>query len=63
MHYWLALGILLAGCGIGALLTAATYLPQLRKMKTDLRASPVGSQNPSQMSPDQKNIEDEERSA
>jgi hypothetical protein len=64
MHYWLVLGILLAGCGIGALLTAVIYLTQLRKVKTDLHtASRVGSQHPSQTSPDLDNIVDEERSA
>jgi hypothetical protein len=64
MGYWLVLGILLAGCGVGALLTAAVYLSQLRKIKTDLhRASDVGSQNQSQISSDKDDRGPEERSA
>jgi hypothetical protein len=62
MHYWLAVGILLAGCGIGALLTAAIYLTQLRKVKAALHiASLAGSQHPSRTSQDLENID--ERSA
>jgi hypothetical protein len=56
MHYWLALGILLAGCGIGALLTAAIYLTQLRKVKAALHtASLAGSLHPSRTSQDLEN--------
>ena len=39
MDYLLVFGILLAGCGVGALLMAAIYLAQLRKVKTDLQAA------------------------
>jgi hypothetical protein len=64
MHLWLVLGILLAGCGVGALLTAAVYLTQLRKVKTGLQvASLAGPQSRSQVSPDPKDKEPEERSA
>src|ERR1700722_20411999 len=37
VDHWLVLGVLLAGCGVGALLTAAVYLTQLRKVKTELQ--------------------------
>lgn len=36
MDFWLVLGVLLAGCGIGALLTAVVYFTQLETIKTDL---------------------------
>jgi hypothetical protein len=53
MDYWLALGILLAGCGVGALLTAAVHLTQFRKIKTDLlKASRSGLLGKSPVSPD-----------
>ena len=39
MDYLLVFGILLAGCGVGALLMAVIYLAQLRKVKTDLQAA------------------------
>jgi hypothetical protein len=64
MSYWLALGILLAGCGIGALLTAAVHFNQLRKVKTDLHAaSGLGLENKSQFSPVSKDRGPEEKSA
>jgi len=37
MGHWLVLGLLLAGCGAGALLTGVVYLVQLKKIKTDLQ--------------------------
>lgn len=50
MRYWLVLGLLLAGCGVGALLTGFLYLLQLRKIKADLQpAAPSGSQEQSQV--------------
>jgi len=39
MDYLLVFGILLAGCGVGALLMALIYLAQLRKVKTDLQTA------------------------
>jgi len=55
MDYWLALGLLLAGCGVGALLTAAVYLSQLKKVKTDLQTGHSTLQSRSQSLPDSKN--------
>jgi hypothetical protein len=64
MDYLLVSGILLAGCAIGALLTAAMYLTQLKKIKTDVhRGSDADSQNPSLIPSDPDNSEPEERSA
>ena len=34
MDFWLALGVFLAGCGLGALLTAVVYLTHLEAVKT-----------------------------
>jgi hypothetical protein len=48
MDYWLVLGLLLVGCGVGALLTAAVYLTLLRKVKTDLQTVPPNLQSKSQ---------------
>ena len=39
MDYLLVFGILLAGCGVGALLMALIYLAQLRKVKSDLQTA------------------------
>lgn len=63
MDYWLALGLLLAGCGVGALLTAAVYLAQLKKVKTDLQAGYTSSQSRSQSLPDSKERGPQRRSA
>jgi len=64
MDYWFALGIFLAGCGIGALLTAAVYLTQLKKIKTDLRRDfDSESQNPLPISSNKDKDGAEERSA
>jgi hypothetical protein len=63
MGYWLVLGLLLAGCGIGALLTAAVFLSQLRKVKTDLQTASFTSQSQSQVAPDLKPEENHRRSA
>jgi hypothetical protein len=64
MDYWFALGIFLAGCGIGALLTAAVYLSQLKKIKTDLhRDFDSDSQNPSPISSNRDKGGAEKRSA
>jgi len=64
MDYWVVSGILLAGCGIGALLTAAVYLTQLRKIKAELyRASHANPQGPTQISSNPDNKRREERSA
>jgi hypothetical protein len=37
MDFWFVLGVFLAGCGIGALLTAVVYLTQLETVKDDLQ--------------------------
>jgi hypothetical protein len=64
MDFWLVLGVLLAGCGVGALLTAVVYLTQLRKVKTELhRATRVDSLNGSQTPSDGEKADDQERSA
>jgi hypothetical protein len=64
MNYWLVLGILLAGCGVGAVLTAAVHLTQLRKVKTDLRrASHISLENNPQFSPHSDDRGREEKSA
>ncbi|HXR14796.1 MAG TPA: hypothetical protein VN777_01195 [Terriglobales bacterium] len=52
MDYWLVLGLLLAGCGVGALLTAAVYLTQLKKVKNDLQTGHPDTPNKSQVLPD-----------
>jgi hypothetical protein len=63
MRNWLIVGLLLAGCGAGALLTGFFYLLQLRKIKTDLqRAAPSGLKDLSQAS-DAKDSESQRRSA
>ena len=64
MDHWLVLGVLLAGCGVGARLTAAVYLTQLRKVKTELqKATSVDSRHISQTPSDGKKAEAQERSA
>ena len=63
MGYWLVLGLLLAGCGVGALLTAAVYLTQLRRVKNDLQTGDPGSQSRSQILPDSKDRGSQRRSA
>jgi hypothetical protein len=63
MNYWLVLGLLLAGCGVAALLTAAVYLAQLKKVKTDLQTTPPGSQSRSQILQDSKHTGPQRRSA
>jgi len=62
MDYWLVLGLLLAGCGVGALLTAAVFLSQLKKVKSDLQTSPP-SQSGSQIIPDSKHAPPQRRPA
>jgi hypothetical protein len=62
MDYWFFLGLLLAGCGVGALLTAIVYLTELKKVKNDLQAA-SGSQGRSQNAPDAKDREPQRRSA
>jgi hypothetical protein len=49
MDYWLVLGLLLAGCGVGALLTAAVYLTQLKKVKNDLKTDRPNTPSASQV--------------
>lgn len=49
MDYLLIVGLLLAGSGVGAALTTAVYLAELKKIKTALQAS-AGSQDGSQVS-------------
>jgi hypothetical protein len=64
MGHWLVLGLLLAGCGAGALLTGIVYLVQLRKIKTDLhQTAPAGSQDPQQVSNRANQESSERRSA
>jgi hypothetical protein len=63
MHYGLVVGLLLAGCGVGALLTAAVYLAQLNKVKTDLQAASPGLQSGSQKLPESKSTGPQRRSA
>jgi hypothetical protein len=68
MDYWLFLGLVLAGCGVGALLTAVVYLTQLRKVKADLQKASLGSQDKSspdksKTAPDPKDGEPQRRSA
>jgi hypothetical protein len=63
MDYWLVLGLLLAGCGVGALLTAVVYLTQLKKLKKDLQPASPGSQGRSQSLPDSKERGPQRRSA
>ena len=63
MNYWLVFALLLAGCGIGALLTGAVYLTQLRKVKSDLQSVSHGSQSRSQIFPDSKESGPQRRSA
>jgi len=52
MGYWLVFGLLLAGCGVGALLTAAVYLTQLKRVKSDLQTGYASSTSTSQVPPD-----------
>jgi hypothetical protein len=54
MGYWLFLGLSLAGCGVGALLTAVVYLTQLNKVKTDLQEASGSLQEESQVAADPK---------
>lgn len=54
MDYGFGFGLLLAGCGVGALLTAGFYLAQLRKVKTELQTASPGSPGTSQIIPDSK---------
>jgi hypothetical protein len=63
MNYWLGLGVLLAGCGVGALLTAAVYLGQLKKVKTELQAASPGAESRSGIIPDSKDDASQRRSA
>jgi hypothetical protein len=46
MGFWFVLGVLLAGCGIGALLTAVVYSTQLETVKTDLQTRSARAQIP-----------------
>jgi hypothetical protein len=62
MHYWLFLGILLGGCGVGALLTAVVYLTQLRKVKSDLQKA-ADSQGGAQTASGENDRAGERRSA
>lgn len=63
MGYWLFLGLLLAGCGIGALLTAIVYLTQLKRVKADLQTASGSSQIESRLTPDPRGEEPQRRSA
>jgi len=63
MDYWLILGLLLAGCGVGALLTAAIFLSQLKKVKTDLQTASSAGQSKSQIVPDSKHGAPQRKSA
>jgi hypothetical protein len=63
MDYWLFLGLLLGGCGVGALLTAAVYLTQLKKVKTELQADSGSARNRSELARDPKGREPQRRSA
>jgi len=63
MGHWFVLGLLLAGCGVGALLTAAGYVPLLRKVKNDLQVVSPGSQSKSQTLQDPKDSGSHRRSA
>ena len=63
MDFWLVLGVLLAGCGVGALLTAVVYLTQLRKVKTELHRATRVALNGSQTPSDGEKADDQERSA
>jgi hypothetical protein len=63
MGYWLFLGLSLAGCGVGALLTAVVYLTQLKKVKTDLQTASGSLQAGSQVAPDPKGGQPQRRSA
>ena len=60
MDYWLFLGLLLAGCAVGALLMAVVYVSQLRKVKSDLQAASGNSRDRSPMAPDPKHSEPQE---
>jgi hypothetical protein len=63
MGHWLVLGLLLAGCGVGALLTGLVYLVQLRKIKAALQqAAPGGLKDKSHVGLAQKS-ESQRRSA
>lgn len=62
MDYWLFLGLLLAGCGVGALLTAVVYLTQLRKVKGDLQTA-CSPQDRSHLAADSKGGQSQRRSA
>jgi hypothetical protein len=62
MDYWLFLGLLLGGCGVGALLTAVVYLTELKKVKSDLQKA-AGSQRRSQIAPGENDTAGERRSA
>jgi len=63
MNYWLFLGLLLAGCGIGALLTAVVYLTQLKKVKTDLQTVRGSLHDKSHLAADSKGGQPQRRSA
>jgi hypothetical protein len=65
MHFSLVFGIFLLGCGLGSLVTAALYFPQLKKLKSDLHTDhrPAGLRNNIRSSSDAHNGEREERSA
>ena len=63
MNYWLLLGLLLAGCGVGALLTAVVYLSQLKKVKTDLQTACSGSQHRPQIAPESNDRDPQRRPA
>jgi hypothetical protein len=64
MGYGLVLGLVLAGVGIGALLTAVVYLTQLKKVKADLqRVLPADSQGKLKTPPDPKDKPSRKRSA
>jgi len=64
MDFSLVFGVFLLGCGLGSLVTAALYLTQLKKVKTDLRtARSAGLRNNAQSSSYSSNREREERPA
>jgi hypothetical protein len=63
MDYWIVLGLLLAGCGVGALLTAIVYLTQLKRVKDDLQTGCTVAQSGLQVSPNQNDGGPQLRSA
>lgn len=64
MRYGLVLGLVLAGIGVGALLTAVVYLTQLKKVKADLQQGlPADSQAKLEAPPDPKAKPSRKRSA